>query len=51
LNQQPRPASWRDRLAFVKWAVAGIGTYLGVILLILTPLVVVAAGILQLAKR
>jgi hypothetical protein len=51
LNELPRPASWRDRLAFVKWATAGVGTYLGAVLLTLAPLMFVAVGILLLVRR
>ena len=51
LNEQPRPASWRDRLAFVKWAAAGVGIYLSAMLLALAPLMFVAVGILLLVRR
>lgn len=51
LHQQPAPASGGDRLAFVKWALTGVGTYLGAVLLSVAPLMVVAAGILLLVER
>ena len=51
LNEQPQPASWRDRLAFVKWAAAGVGIYLSAVLLALAPLIFVAAIILVLVGR
>ena len=51
LDEPSAPVSWRDRLAFVTWALAGVGTYLGAVLLLLAPLIVVVAAILLWVQR
>ena len=50
LHEPLAPASWTDRLAFIAWALAGVGTYLGALLLTLTPVLIVSIAILVLVK-
>ena len=50
LHEEPVPASWRDRLAFVTWVFAGIGTYLGAVLLTLAPLMLLVTAFLLLVR-
>lgn len=44
LDEGLAPASWRDRLAFLTWAFAGIGTYLGAVLVSLAPLMILVTA-------
>ena len=51
LYEQSRPASFQDRLAFVFWAMAGVGTYLGALTLTFSPLILLALALLLLRDR
>ena len=50
LDEQQRPASSRDRLAFVGCALAGVGTYLGALFVTFSPLIFLALAFLLLRR-
>lgn len=50
LHDEPAPVSGKDRLAFVTWAFAGIGTYLGAVLVTVVPLMLLVTAFLLLMR-
>jgi len=51
LHERPAPGSWRDRAAFITWALAGAGVYLGALLLTAMPVILLATLLLVMTRR
>jgi hypothetical protein len=50
LHEQPAPGSFKDHVAFLVWATAGVGTWMAAVLFTLMPLLLLAAVFLLLLR-